>query len=105
MSERAVVGSQPWPVLAVVLSAIAGVWSVLAPVLGHMGPPWPCVIAGVVLLIAATMLRLKPFQNVGWGLVIVIVGVGIILLGRGGMVPGLTGFAGGLAAVVWRDRG
>jgi hypothetical protein len=105
MSKRALLSGPAWPKLAVVLIAIAGVWSVLAPLLGHMGPPWPCALAGVILLVAATTLRLRPRQNLGWGVIVVGIGVVTILLGRGGMAPGLTSVVGGLAAIGWHDRG
>jgi len=92
---------QPWPLVASVLMFIAGALMVSAPIFGHMGPPWPCVVAGIVVIAGAAMMHQKPAQHTGWGIVVAVVSAAVMLLGRGGIVPGLIGVIGGVAAITW----
>lgn len=104
MAEQSHVGGTTWPIAASVLAFIAGLWMVLSPLLGHMGPPWPCVVAGAVVIAGAAMLHQRPAQHTGWGVTISVVSGGILLLGQGGVLPGIIGVIGGIAAIVWRPE-
>jgi hypothetical protein len=65
-----------------------------------MGPPWPCAIAGAVLLFCVAMLMFQPAQHAGWGVVVVAVSAAVLLVGSGGVLPGLLGAIGGVAAII-----
>lgn len=85
--------------MASVVTGIAAVWLLLAPVLGHMGPPWPCAAIGAFLLVAAIMVVWKPAQARGWGVLIIVVSGATVLLGSDAFVPAFIGVVGGLTAV------
>jgi len=95
---------QPRPLVASVLIFLAGVWMFSAPLMGHMGPPWPCVFAGAILIAGAVMIHQKPDQHTGWGVVVAVISAAIMLLGRGGIVSGFIGVIGGVAAITWSPR-
>ena len=84
---------------AVALTAIAAVWLLLAPVLGHMGPPWPCFFLGLFLAISAAMLFRNPDRARGAGVLIVVFSGLSFLLGSDAFIPAFLGVIGGLAAV------
>lgn len=79
---------------------VAAVWLLLSPAFGHMGPPWPCAIAGTLLFICAIMLMYEPWQHVGWGVVVVAASMFIVLIGQGAILPGVIGAVGGVSAIV-----
>ena len=83
----------------VVMTTIPGVWFVLAPFLGHMGPPWPCFFLGLFLLIAAIVLLIRPSRARGAGVLIVVFSGLSFLLGSDAFIPGFIGIIAGLAAV------
>lgn len=93
------------PVAAVVLTAASSAWLLSGPVLGHMGPPWPCIIAGLVLLLCTTMLAIKPVKTKAWGTLAALTGALTLLLGAGAIVPAFLGVAGGVWATVWTPAG
>lgn len=80
---------------ATIISLVSAGWLLLAPVMGHMGRPWPCVVAGVAILAGTTMAFRRPDQRSGWGLVVLIAAGFALLLGQGAVVPGLIGVIGG----------
>jgi hypothetical protein len=84
----------------IAISLAAAVWMLLAPVLGHMGPPWPCAIAGALIVVCSGMALYRPTQHAGWGVLIVAVSAAVMLLGSGGILPGLLGALGGAATIV-----
>ena len=85
---------------AIVLAAIAGIWMVLAPVLGHMGPPWPCVAAGVLILVCGAAAVRWAAQRRLIGVITMIVAGGVMLMGSGGILPGAVGVVAGLLLVL-----
>ncbi|MCC6487914.1 MAG: hypothetical protein IT364_10480 [Candidatus Hydrogenedentes bacterium] len=95
----------PIPFVSLAFSLVASVWMLLGATLGHMGPPWPCVLGGVVLLGAGFALYLWPEYRLEAGLVIIIAALFVFMLGAGGIVPGLLGIVGGASAVASRDSG
>jgi uncharacterized membrane-anchored protein len=61
--------------------------------------PWFGIIAGVVVLIGAAMLYIRPKQAQGWGIVILIVSALNLFFGMGGLLAGLLGIIGGALAL------
>ncbi len=57
--------------------------------------PWFGLVAGIVVLIGAVMLYVKPEQRHGWGLVILIISALNIFVGMGGLSAGTFGVIGG----------
>jgi hypothetical protein len=60
-----------------------------------MSWPWFGVVAGIVVLVGAMMLYVKPEQRQGWGLLILAVSAVNIFVGIGGLVAGVLGVIGG----------
>ena len=77
------------------LSTAAGAWLTLAPVLGHMGPPWPCFVAGVAILGSLLMTWRRPEQRRGWAVLVMILAVTVLVVGTSGIPPALLGIGGG----------
>ena len=64
-----------------------------------IGWPWFGTIAGVVLLVAAVALYLRPEARRGWGIVSVVTSGLHLLLGMGGFLAGVLGVVGGVLAL------
>ncbi|MEX2016452.1 MAG: hypothetical protein WD873_07405 [Candidatus Hydrogenedentales bacterium] len=95
----AAVGRTPSILISTSVTAFAAVWLLLAPVLGHMGRPWPCAAVGAILLLAAVMILSKPAQARGWGVLIISLSLVTFFLGGRAFIPAFIGILGGLAAV------
>jgi len=114
------------PIAAFVLSLLAGLWVLAARGMmsgsswgpgargGMMGTggwmwshgivsslwwPWFGIIAGIVVLIGAVMLYVKPEQRQGWGIVILTASALNFFLGMGGLLAGVLGVIGGALAL------
>ena len=72
-----------------------GPWGSDAFALGWL---WFGAIAGVVLLVAAVALYVRPEARRGWGIVILAASALQLLLGMGGFLAGLLGLVGGALA-------
>ncbi len=68
------------------------------------GPwPWLGVAAGIIVLIGAVVLYVKPQQRRGWGLVILVVSAIDFFVGMGGLLAGALGVIGGALAVAGKS--
>jgi len=76
------------------LLVAAGIWLMSAPLLGHMGPPWPCAIAGAFILLFALLLKVHRTKRLPWTLAALMAALGVLLTGMGGVVPALLGISG-----------
>jgi hypothetical protein len=61
--------------------------------------PWLGVAAGIVVLIGAVMLYVKPRERRGWGLAILIISAVDFFVGMGGLLAGVLGVLGGALAM------
>lgn len=77
------------------LSAVAGLWLLFGPILGHMGPPWPCFVAGFGVLASLGMAWRRPRQRRGWAVLVLVVSTTILLIGMGAVPPAGLGIVGG----------
>lgn len=118
------------PMLAFVLSLLAGLWMLAAGGMvcgfgweGMMGGrhgmggwmwgrgmqsfgvwwPWFGVVAGIVVLIGAVMLYIKPEQRQGWGVAILVASALNVFVGMGGLPAGALGVIGGVLAMSTKD--
>lgn len=118
------------PTAAFVLSLLAGLWMLAAGGMmggfgwGMMGRspgtggwmwgqggirglgvwwPWFGVVAGIVVLVGAVMLYVKPEQRRSWGVVIVVASALNFLLGMMGFLAGTLGVIGGVLAMSTKD--
>jgi hypothetical protein len=64
-----------------------------------MSWPWFGLVAGVVVLIGAVMLYVKPEQRRTWGLVILVISALNVFVGIGGLLAGALGVVGGAVAM------
>jgi hypothetical protein len=111
------------PIAAFVLTLLAGLWLLgrsgmmyrwgheawRGPMHGWMEPwapgaflgigwPWLGIVAGVILLVAAVALHVRPEARRQWGIVILVTSGLHLLLGMGGFLADILGLvAGGLA--------
>lgn len=121
------------PMVAFVLSLLAGLWIVVVGSMmsgSHWGPgmmggwmwghgmmrglggfassspwwPWLGLIAGIVVLVGAVMLYARPAQSRGWGLAILAASALNLFLGMGGLLASLLGIVGGALALAWRAQ-
>lgn len=60
---------------------------------------WLGVAAGIVVLIGAVMLYVKPQERRGWGLAILIISAVDFFVGMGGLLAGILGVIGGALAM------
>ena len=113
------------PTVAFVLSLLAGLWMLAAGGMGcglgwegmmgswqdmggwmcgrgmrsfSMWWPWFGIVAGIVVLIGAVMLYVRPEQRRGWGVVILVASALNIFVGMGGLLAGVLGVIGGALA-------
>lgn len=68
-----------------------------------MSWPWLGVVGGVVVLIGAVMLYVRPQQRWGWGLVVLIVSAIDFFVGVGGLLAGALGVIGGALAMAGKS--
>lgn len=106
------------PVAAFVLALLAGLWMLASGAMmawgmenwmwGHgmmrgFAPrlwwPWFGIVAGIVVLMGAAMLYMKPAQRQTWGMVILIVSALNFFFGMGGLLAGALGVIGGALAL------
>ncbi|HKQ88622.1 MAG TPA: hypothetical protein VJS43_17825 [Candidatus Acidoferrales bacterium] len=64
-----------------------------------MSRPWLGVAAGIVVLVGAVMLYLRPEQRRAWGFVILLISALDIFAGMGGILAGALGVIGGALAI------
>jgi hypothetical protein len=67
--------------------------------------PWLGLIAGIVVLVGATMLYARPKQAQGWGIVILVASALNLFLGMGGILASLLGIIGGALALAGGSKG
>ena len=113
------------PTVAFVLSLLAGLWMLAAGGMmggfgwgGMMGGwmwgrggirgfgvwwPWFGIFAGIVVLVGAVMLYVKPEQRRSWGVVILVASALNFLLGMMGLLAGTLGVIGGVLALSTKD--
>jgi hypothetical protein len=109
------------PTAAFVLSLLAGLWMMTAGGMmggwhgmgGWMGgrgirtfgvwSPRFGIFAGIVVLVGAVMLYVKPEQRRSWGVVILVASALNIFLGMMGLVAGTLGVIGGVLALATKD--
>ncbi|MHB8413501.1 MAG: hypothetical protein ACYDDI_16365 [Candidatus Acidiferrales bacterium] len=65
--------------------------------------PWFGVFAGIVVLVGAVMLYVKPEQRRSWGVVILVASVLNFFLGMMGLLAGTLGVIGGVLALSAKD--
>ena len=131
MSERQIQTSEQTTV-SFVLSLLAGLWMLAAGSMmggfgwgGMMGGwhgmggwmwgrgmrsfgvwwPWFGIFAGIVVLISAVMLYVKPQQHRGWGAVVLVASALDFFVGMGGLLAGTLGVIGGVLALNTNDSG
>ncbi len=113
------------PVGAFVLSLLAGIWMVGAGIAmyGWVGPtswmwghgmmggylgwhrlPWLGLVLGIVVLVGAVILYVRPTRSQGWGIAILVTSAVNLLFGMGGLLASLLGIVGGAWALAWRPR-
>jgi hypothetical protein len=129
MPEEQIKRTEP-PTAAFVLSLLAGLWMLAARGMmggfgwgGMMGGwhgmggwmwgrgirpsgvwwPWFGVFAGIVVLVGAVMLYVRPEQRRSWGVVILVASALNIFLGMMGLLAGTLGVIGGVLALGTRD--
>lgn len=81
--------------VGVVLAGLGALWLMAAPVLGHMGRPWPCFFFGAAILASTVLAWKRPRQRRGWSVLVVALSAASMLLGAGSFVPAFLGLAGG----------
>jgi hypothetical protein len=118
------------PTAAFVLSLLAGLWMLAAGGMmggfgwgGMMGGwhsmggwmwgrgiqtfgvwrPWFGVLAGIVVLVGAVMLYVRPEQRRSWGVVILVASALNIFIGMMGLLAGTMGVIGGVLALGTKD--
>ena len=93
-----------WPRLAGGMTALASLWFLASPLLGHMGPPRPCIVVGGVLGVCAFMFAYRPAARRGWAVIAAATSVLALFLGAGAIPPAGLGLVGAVVAVVWNER-
>lgn len=67
--------------------------------------PWFGLLAGIVVLVGAAMLYVKPESASAWGVAIVVVSALNLFLGMGGFLASILGILGGALAMSWKPQG
>src|SRR5579864_2222054 len=108
------------PTAAFVLSLLAGLWMLaFGGMMGGQGMggwmwgrgarsfgvwwPWFGIFAGLVVLVGAIMLYIRPEQRRSWGIVILVASALNIFLGMMGLLAGTLGVIGGVLALGTKD--
>ena len=65
--------------------------------------PWFCLFAGILVLVGAIMLSVRPEQRRSWGLLILGISALYMIVGMMGLLAGLLGVIGGVLALIARD--
>ncbi len=86
----------PWPRIEFVLSLIGGIFVFTGGLLsgdkGFLG-----VIFGVLIILAAFMMYVRPKQHVIWGILVLVFAILIMFVSSGGFIIGfILAFAGGI---------
>ena len=68
-----------------------------------MSWPWLGVIGGIVVLIGAVMLYVRPEQRRSWGLAILVISAVDVFVGMGGLLAGALGVIGGALAMAGKS--
>lgn len=68
-----------------------------------MSWPWFGVLAGIVVLLGAVMLYVRPQQHRTWGLVVLVVSAIDFFVGMGGLLAGALGVIGGALAMAGKS--
>lgn len=61
--------------------------------------PWFGTVAGIVVLIGAVMLYIRPQERRGWGVAILVISALDFFIGWGGLLAGVLGVIGGALAM------
>jgi hypothetical protein len=64
-----------------------------------MSWPWFGIVAGILVLIGAVMLYVRPEQRRSWGLMILVISAIDVFVGMGGVLAGALGVIGGVLAM------
>lgn len=83
------------------VGSIAGSWLAMAPILGHMARPWPCLVLGLAILACIAMAWKVPRQRRLGSILVILFSSSAFLLGSNAIVPGLLGIAGGAFLLEW----
>ena len=69
--------------------------------MGSIGVLWPwfSILAGIVVLLGAIMLYVRPQQRRNWGVAILIASALNLFEGMGGLLAGVLGVIGGILAM------
>lgn len=65
--------------------------------------PWFSIFAGIVVLIGAVVLYVKPQQRRGWGIVVLVASTLNFFVGMGGLLAGALGVIGGVLALSTKE--
>ncbi len=65
--------------------------------------PWFGVLAGIIVLVGAVVLYIKPEQRRSWGIVILVASALFLFAGMGNLIAGTLGVIGGILAVATRE--
>lgn len=90
--------------IGTIFGLVSSGWLFLAPALGHMGRPWPCVVLGAIILAGTAMSFRRPDQRIAWAVVVIFASVFALLLGQGAVIPGLIGALGGALMITAATR-
>jgi hypothetical protein len=73
--------------------------------MGNFGVWWPWfgVFAGIIVLVGAVMLYVRPEQRRSWGVVILVASALNVFLGMMGLLAGTMGVIGGVLALGSKD--
>ena len=93
-----------WPRTSCILTSVASLYFLSSPILGHMGPPRPCLVAGAILALSALMFFYKPSQRRGWGTLAVLTSTVALLLGAEAILPAIVGVTGGVTGAMWHEE-
>ncbi len=65
--------------------------------------PWFGVVAGIVVLVGAVLLQVKPEQRRTWGAIVLAASALDLFVGMGGLLAGTLGVIGGVLAMAAKD--